>query len=94
MDGPKAIYGVMAEFATADSLVEAARRVHAEGYRRTDAYSPFPIHELFDALDAHDRRVPFFILCGGIAGALAGFGLCYCVVCYACSMLLNLLLNS
>ena len=69
----------MAEFPDANSLVEAARRVHAQGYRRTDAYSPFPIHELFDAIDAHDRRVPFLILCGGIAGALAGFGLCYWV---------------
>jgi ActD protein len=79
MEPVKRIYGVMAEFPDANSLVEAARRVHAEGYRKTDAYSPFPIHELFDALDAHDRRVPLFILCGGIAGALLGFGLCYWV---------------
>ncbi len=79
MNGSKPIYGVMAEFPDATSLVEAARRTHAEGYRKTDAYSPFPIHELFDALDAHDRRVPLFILCGGILGMLAGFGLCYWV---------------
>ena len=75
----KPLYGVMAEFPDATSLVAAARRVHAEGYRRTDAYSPFPIHELFDALDAHDRRVQLFVLLGGIAGMIAGFGLCYWV---------------
>ena len=63
----------------ATSLVEAARRTHAEGYHKTDAYSPFPIHELFDALDAHDRRVPLILLLGGIAGCCAGFGLCYWV---------------
>ena len=79
MTATKPIYGVMAEFPDATSLVEAARRTHAEGYRKTDAYSPFPIHELFDALDAHDRRVQLFILCGGIVGMLAGFGLCYWV---------------
>ena len=73
------IFGLMAEFPDATSLVAAAKRVHAEGYRRTDAYSPFPIHELFDALDAHDRRVQLFVLLGGIAGGLAGFGLCYWV---------------
>jgi hypothetical protein len=75
----KPMFGLMAEFPDANSLVEAARRVHAEGYRKTDAYSPFPIHELFDALDAHDRRVQLFILFGGIVGMLAGFGLCYWV---------------
>ena len=79
MDAAKPLYGLMAEFPDATSLVEAARRTHAEGYRKTDAYSPFPIHELFDALDAHDRRVPFLILCGGLTGMVGGFGLCYWV---------------
>jgi hypothetical protein len=73
----KPIYGLMAEFADPTSLVEAARRVTAEGYQKVDAYSPFPIHELFDALDAHDKRVPLVVLGGGIAGMLGGFGLCY-----------------
>ena len=76
-------YGVMAEFDNPTALVQAARRVHAEGYRRTDAYTPFPIHELFDALDAHDHRVPRNVLIGGIAGMLGGFGLCYWVSVYA-----------
>lgn len=75
----KPIYGVMAEFADPTSLVEAARRARAEGYRKVDAYSPFPIHELFEALDLNDRRLPFLVLMGGIAGCLAGFGLCYWV---------------
>ena len=70
------VFGLMAEFDTPTALVEAARRVHAEGYRKTDAYSPFPIHELFDALDAHDHRVQRNVLLGGIAGGLGGFGLC------------------
>jgi Protein of unknown function (DUF3341) len=75
----KPLYGLMAEFDEVTTLVEATKRTRAEGYQKVDAYSPFPIHELFDALDAHDRRVPFLILCGGIAGCLAGFGLCYWV---------------
>lgn len=79
MDAQKPLYGLMAEFDEVTKLVEAAKRTRAEGYQKVDAYSPFPIHELFDALDAHDRRVPFLILCGGIAGCLGGFGLCYWV---------------
>ena len=77
MDTQKPLYGLMAEFGDTTSLVAAARRTKAEGYRRVDAYSPFPIHELFDALDAHDRRLPLAVLGGGIAGMLGGFGLCY-----------------
>ena len=75
----KPLYGVMAEFADPTALVAAARRARAEGYRKIDAYSPFPIHELFEALDLNDRRLPFLVLMGGIVGCLAGFGLCYWV---------------
>lgn len=79
MSAQTTTFGLMAEFPDATSLVEAARRTHAEGYRKTDAYSPFPIHELFDALDTHDNRVQRNVLLGGILGAFAGFGLCYWV---------------
>ena len=79
MNASPPIFGLMAEFPDATSLVEAARRTHAEGYRRTDAYSPYPIHELFDVLDARDDRVQRNVLLGGIAGMFAGFGLCYWV---------------
>jgi hypothetical protein len=73
----KPIYGLMAEFDDANALVGAAQRTYAEGYRKTDAYSPFPIEAAWEALHANDRRVQLFVLCGGIVGALAGFGLCY-----------------
>jgi hypothetical protein len=69
----------MAEFSDVTSLVAAARRATAEGYKRVDAFTPFPIHELFDALGAHDKRLPFIVLLAGITGAFAGFGLCYWV---------------
>jgi ActD protein len=79
MAAQKPLYGLMAEFDDVTSLVNATKAAHAEGYRRLDAYTPFPVHELFDALDAHDRRLPLAVLLGGIAGCCAGFGLCYWV---------------
>ena len=77
MNAQKPLYGLMAEFDDPDALVEAAKRVHAEGYRKVDAYSPFPIEPVWEALHADDRRVQLFVLIGGITGCLAGFGLCY-----------------
>jgi hypothetical protein len=71
------IWGLMAEFDDPSSLVAATRRAHAEGYRRMDAYSPFPIEELSEALGVHHTLVPLLVLIGGLAGCVAGFGLTY-----------------
>lgn len=76
---PPQIYGLLAEFDSANALVVAARRVYADGYRSIDTFSPFPIEPAWEAIGANDKRPQFFVLCGGIAGALAGFGLCYWV---------------
>ena len=73
------LYGLMAEFDNPTALVEAAKQTQREGFRKYDAYSPYPIHELFDAMAVKDHRVSLFVLLGGITGCLAGFGLCYWV---------------
>src|SRR3954451_11933890 len=70
-----ALYGVMAEFEDPTALVEATRRTYDEGYRVFDSYSPFPIHETFEAMHIEDRRVPLLVLAGGIAGMFTGLGL-------------------
>ncbi len=77
--GRSSVYGLMAEFETAQALVEAARRTHAEGYRKMDAYSPVPIEELHDAMHMHDERLPKMVMIGGILGGLGGYGLQYWV---------------
>jgi hypothetical protein len=73
------LYGLMAEFDNPDTLVAASRRARQEGYRRLDAYTPFPIEELHEALDAHRTGVPLLVLIGGIVGGLTGYGLQYWV---------------
>ena len=69
------LYGLMAEFENAGDLVAAARRTREAGFKRFDAYSPFPIHELDAAMDLHDNRVSLFTLIGGLIGCCGGFGL-------------------
>jgi hypothetical protein len=70
-------YGLMAEFDDPAALVAATREAYAHGYRRMDAYSPFAIEELHEALGIHRTLVPLLVLIGGVVGAISGFGLTY-----------------
>jgi hypothetical protein len=72
-------YGLMAEFGDPNTLVEATRKAYARGYRQMDAYSPFAIEELNEALGIHHTLVPLLVLIGGLIGAMSGFGLAYWV---------------
>lgn len=73
------VYGLMAEFDDPTALVKATDRAHHEGYRRMDAYSPFPIEELHDALGSRASRLPLIVLLGGLFGCIGGYGLQYWV---------------
>ncbi len=68
------LYGVIAEFESPSELVAAARLAHEEGYRKMDAYSPFPIHELTEALGLRRTKLPLVVLAGGILGCATGLG--------------------
>ena len=67
------IYGLMAEFDNPTALVEAARQTLAAGYKKIDAYSPFPVEELAEAIGFQKNGVPLVVLVGGILGGLAGY---------------------
>jgi len=71
------MYGLIAEFDNPEALVGAAHRAFAEGFRKMDAYSPFPVEGLAEALGFHRTRVPLIVLTGGILGCLGGFFLQY-----------------
>ena len=71
------VYGLIAEFDTPDQLLQAARSVHAAGYTKADAFSPYPIHGLAEAFGFKDRRISTFTFLGGLTGVLAGYGLEY-----------------
>src|SRR3954470_5906289 len=67
----------MAEFDDPTSLVTAAEKAHREGYRCMDAYSPFPIEELHEALGSRHTRLPLIVLIGGLVGCIGGDALGY-----------------
>jgi hypothetical protein len=72
-DKNQKIYGLLARFPDPELLVSAARRATEAGYRRMDAYTPFPLEGLADAMQLKPSKLPFVILCGGIIGGIAGY---------------------
>ena len=71
------LFGIVAEFTEPDDLLRAAERVTEAGYRRVEAYSPFPIEGLAEALKFRRTWVPMLTLVGGVLGGLAGYALQY-----------------
>lgn len=68
-----AIYGLIAEFHSPPEIVAAAHEMRAAGYRKLDAFTPFPIEELSHALELPPSKMPLLVLIGGVIGCLTGF---------------------
>ncbi len=73
------LYGLLAEFDGPDELLKAAKDAHAAGYRKMDAFSPMPIHDLSESMGYDKHRVPTIVLICAMLGACSGFGLQYWV---------------
>jgi hypothetical protein len=72
-----AIYGIMAEFNRAEDVMAAARAARARGYRRMDAYTPFPVEGLAEEIGFRFNWLPAIVLAGGVLGCIGGFGMQY-----------------
>jgi len=75
-DGPipeKALYGVVAEFDSPEELTRAADAARAKGYTRADAYTPFPVHGLPEALGTGGSRIWTFVLGGAVVGGIGAY---------------------
>lgn len=77
VDKKHAIYGLMAEFDNPGDLVHATNESRKRGFKEMDAYSPYPIEELADAIGFHKHELPMIVLTGGILGLLSGYFMQY-----------------
>jgi hypothetical protein len=71
------LYGLIAEFENPEELMHAVRRARAAGYRKMDAYTPFPVEHLAEELGFRYTALPLVVLIGGLVGCAGGFFLQY-----------------
>lgn len=71
------IIGLVAEFSEQEALIAATERTYAAGYRVIDAYTPYPVEEVADALHFRKTHIPLVVLVGGIIGLVGGFVMQY-----------------
>ncbi len=76
-DTTPVLHGLMAEFDSAQALLDAATAARHAGFTKTDAYSPFPIHGMEKAIGFNERLIPKFVFAAGLTGGLTAFGFQY-----------------
>ncbi|HRI42613.1 MAG TPA: DUF3341 domain-containing protein [Fimbriimonadaceae bacterium] len=75
--GKPTLYGIVAEFLSPEEILDAAERAREAGYTRLDAYTPFPVHGLDDAIKFFDPRIKWMIFFAGLFGGAAGLAFIY-----------------
>ncbi|MGN6626217.1 MAG: DUF3341 domain-containing protein [Tepidisphaeraceae bacterium] len=78
---PLQLFGMAAVFGSQEAVVEAAKQVHERGFRRAEAYTPYPIEELPKCFKRPPSKVPLISLIGALVGGGGAFGMMW----YACS---------
>lgn len=63
--------GLIAQFAGPEQLLAASSKVREAGCTNADAYSPFPIHGIDEALGIKRTILPWFVLAAGLSGGFA-----------------------
>ncbi len=74
---PDPVYGVIASFSEPDDLLRASKAARLAGFRKLDAFTPFPVHGIEEALGIPRTKLPYVVLLSGILGGLAGYALQY-----------------
>lgn len=72
---PSGLYAVVGEFENPERLTQAAEEAKLAGYKVMDAYSPFPIHGLSDAIGFRDTKIPWTVIIFGLIGLTCGYSL-------------------
>lgn len=64
---------VMGEFGSGDELLEAVRALRNEGHRELDAYSPYPVEGMREALQLRPSWIRYATFCAGLCAAVLAY---------------------
>lgn len=69
MAAPKKEEGLLGVFKTPEAILEAVRRVRAQEISQLDAFTPFPVHGMEDAMGLKRSFIPYLTLVFCLSGA-------------------------
>ena len=73
------LYGIVAEFEYPDDLLSASNKAREAGYKQMEAYTPFPVHGLTEALGKQHTKLQWIVLCAAFIGGCGGYFMEYWV---------------
>ena len=69
------LVGLLAQFDDPESLVAACNEAREAGYKKMDAYSPFPVHGIDPAIGIKRTILPLIVLGAALTAVMVGLGL-------------------
>jgi mono/diheme cytochrome c family protein len=69
------IHGVVGYYSDVDGIMNASRKIRDAGYKKWDAYTPFPVHGIDEAMGTKPTILPWIVLGMGLTGLFVGLGL-------------------
>jgi mono/diheme cytochrome c family protein len=73
--GEPGVFSYLAEYETPGAIIEACKAVRDAGYKKWDAYTPFPVHGIDPAMGIRPTILPWIVLGAGLTGMLGGLAL-------------------
>lgn len=69
--------GLLAQFEDPDTLIQACNNAREHGYKKMDAFTPFPVHGIDPAIGINRTILPFIVLAIGLGAVVVGLGMQY-----------------
>lgn len=72
MMSEKILYSFTAIFDSPDSIIHAAEKISADGYKKFDVHTPYPVHGMFKAMKLAPSKLGVLALVFGLSGLFGG----------------------
>jgi hypothetical protein len=73
--GESKFYGVIADFESPEDLLRAIRTVRTAGFSKLEAYTPFPIHGIDEAMGEPRSRLGWIVIASALCGLATAIAL-------------------